>query len=411
MALKLRSFSQYHPSLAINLILIAKRHLNEQPPRYREALDFYEHALEIQSLNLTDNHPKIKKICYAMGNIYCKLDKLSNAMEKYDVAESKSSNIVEDDILQEDKINSEESMEILKARISMHQHLAEFHERKQAYKEAISEMSEIISLLKEELPPSTFEMSDQIVPIQQNIDKQTLINRLQQLANCYLYLGDVLGFSQEDDNGYGGALDIYLKLFQYDKELTKNKLVLLYKKLSNYYQDLGDNEKALEFLKENVDLEEKPTIATLYRLGFLNVACDELDEAIKNYKNILSDQSVKEDKQLEKIVQEKLNEVQKKAEKQQRSRSSTSSESDENISNNAVSDSLNKLSTNETNISTPSNDENKIDPDANVENAGQSEFIIVYFYLKCLFYVKQLACPTTELRHSLIFNLMTLINQ
>ena len=55
MSLKLRSFSQYHPSLAINLILIAQRHSSQS--RYHQALDFYEHALEVQSLNLSEHHP------------------------------------------------------------------------------------------------------------------------------------------------------------------------------------------------------------------------------------------------------------------------------------------------------------------------------------------------------------------
>lgn len=106
LVLKLRCFSQYHPSLPINLILMAERHTNER--RFREALAFYEHALEVQSLNLTDKHPKIRKICYAIGDIYCELDKLSNATEKYNVAENKSSDADVDDVLQEETTSSEE---------------------------------------------------------------------------------------------------------------------------------------------------------------------------------------------------------------------------------------------------------------------------------------------------------------
>jgi hypothetical protein len=226
-----------------------------------------------------------------------------------------------------------------------------------------------------------------------------------------LYLGDILDSNQEDDNGYKAALNIYLTFSQYDEELVKKKLILLCKKLSNYYENLGDNKKALEFQQETADLEQPTTILTLYRLGFLNDACDELDEAIKNYKSILSNQSIREDKQLKEIVQEKLDEVQKKAEEQKRRRSSTSSESDKSISNDAVPDFKNKLSRNATNVSTTFHDESEIDPDANVENTGQSEFIIVSFYLKHLFYVKQLVCPIIETRQSLIFNLMTLISQ
>lgn len=360
-ALKLRSFSPYHPSLAINFIQIAKRHIQQQPPRYREALDSYEHALEIQSLNLTDNHPKIRKICYAIGDIYCKLDKLPNAMEKYDVAENKNLNVDEDDVFQQDKINSEESMDILMARISMYRHLAEFHAKKQVYKEAIPQINEIIDLLKAELPSGMFETSDETIFMQKNIDASTLIVDLQQLADCHLYLGDILGSNQDDDHGYQAALDIIRKLYQHDENLTRDKFIALSQKLSKYYEELDENEEALETLQNIVDLKQ-PTIAIRYRLGLLNIACDELNEAITNYQDMLSDQSIKDEKYLKKIIQDKLNEVQKKLEEQKR-RSSTSSQSDQNTSDDAVGNTSNKLSRNPTNISTTSHHENEIDPD------------------------------------------------
>ncbi|CAF4748599.1 unnamed protein product, partial [Rotaria sp. Silwood2] len=94
---------------------MAQRHTQER--RYREALEFYGHALEVQSLNLTDKHPKIRKICYAIGDIYCELDKLPNAMEKYNVAENKSLDVDEDDVLQQETTSLGESMEILMSRI------------------------------------------------------------------------------------------------------------------------------------------------------------------------------------------------------------------------------------------------------------------------------------------------------
>ena len=174
--LKLRSFSQYHPSLAINFSLIAERLI--QQCRYREALHFYEHALEIQSLNLTYNHPKIKKIGYAIGDTYCKLDKIENAKEKYNAAE----NIDDADVLPQDNINSEEPIEIFMARISMHQHLAEYYKRKQVYKESILEMENILDLLKEKLPTSIFDINAHTLLIQKNHTVPTLINEFKTIG-------------------------------------------------------------------------------------------------------------------------------------------------------------------------------------------------------------------------------------
>ncbi|CAF2711151.1 unnamed protein product [Rotaria sp. Silwood2] len=390
LVLKLRCFSQYHPSLTISLILMAQRHTQER--RYREALEFYGHALEVQSLNLTDKHPKIRKICYAIGDIYCELDKLPNAMEKYNVAENKSLDVDEDDVLQQETTSLGESMEILMARISMHQHLAEYHSRKQAYKEAISEMNKIINLLEKKLPSSTFDINDETVIIQENIDASILIIRLQQLANCYLQLGDIRDTEQEDHNGYKAAFNIYTKLAQCGGEVESNKLAILCRKLSNYYEDLGENEEALRFLQETADLEQ-PTIATLYRLGRLNVACNKLDEAVTNYEIILSDKSINEQKELEQIVREKLNEVKDKVKNQERRWSTSSSESTDGLKPNDIIEIYMRLLPSEDEIQTrlkiaamyrdnEMNDVKDLDDDGDTSN--ESREIAVQLYGDCL---------------------------
>jgi tetratricopeptide (TPR) repeat protein len=383
MILKLRSFSQYHPSLAINLILIAERHSQEF--HYREALYFYEQALEVQCLNLTNNHPKIKKICYAIGDIYCKIDKLSNAMEKYDVAEDKNSSTDDDDVLQQDKLNSEESIEIFMARISMYRHLAEFHANKQVYKEAITQMNKIIDLLKEELPSSIFEISDETILIKKSFDQATVLSNLRQLASCYMHLGDILSFEQEDQKGYKEALIIYKKLFQYEKESARANLVLINQKLSKYYEKRAEYEDALDYFQETMELEG-PTIAILYRLGHLNFYCDKLDEGKRNYEKILLKQSDNEQTTLRQIIKEKLLEAQEEGKKSHRRWSTSSSESGESRHNSAVSNSSNKRSRNATNASITSGQRTELNRDINADSKGQLKSAnILYFKTFVLF--------------------------
>ncbi|CAF0933020.1 unnamed protein product [Didymodactylos carnosus] len=200
--------------------------LNSSQKLFDKAICLWTRSLILQrKARLEQLLPGNTKDLYAIGDIYYELDKLSNAMEKYIVAENKNSDADEDDILEEETISLEESMDILKARISMHRHLAGYHKRKQAYTEAISEMNEILDILKPKLPSSTFDINDKTVLIQENIDASTLIIRLQQLANCYLQLGDIRDTEQDDHNGYKAALSIYMKLVPYDGEIKNNKYI------------------------------------------------------------------------------------------------------------------------------------------------------------------------------------------
>ncbi|CAF4071804.1 unnamed protein product [Adineta steineri] len=306
---KIRNFSQYHPSLVINSKLLAERYI--QQSRYHEALYFYERALEVQSLNLTFDHSQNRKMYYAMGDIYCKLDKLSNAKEKYDVAENTNSNTDEDDVLTQDKINAEESMDILMAQISMHQHLADLYAKKKDYKQALSEMNEILELLGDELPSSAFDIDNDKALIQKNIDISTLLNSLQLLANCLLHIGDILGTAQDDDMGYEVALNIYKKLNHYDGKLGFDEIILLYKKMSQYNEDLSNIEDAIDYLQKIID-PKKPSSAVLYRMGVLNISRGRLKEATVNFRKILDDPSNSEKQAIKQIVQENLDEIQRK---------------------------------------------------------------------------------------------------
>ncbi|CAF3539810.1 unnamed protein product [Adineta steineri] len=364
---KLRNFSQYHPSLVVNLKLMAE--CNIQQSRYHEALRFYERALEVQSLNLAINHPQNRRIWYAMGDIYCKLDKLSNARQTYDVGENKNSDIDEDDILPHEQIKYEESMEILIAQISMHQHLATLYAKQNEYEKAISETNDVLDLLKEKLPSTAFEMDDNKVLIQKNIDASILINKLQLLANCYLYLGDIFGTAQDDEMGYQTALNIYEKLDHYHQKSFRHKLVLSYQKLSNYYEDLSNNSDALANLKETMNLE-KPSNATVYRLALLNIVCNEHDEAVTIFKQLLANSSINESQEIKQILQENLENAQRKIKSQRRNSIRLSSDFHDSGSSDTMASSSPELPTHATTISTTTEQEIKMDSDKNIENTG-----------------------------------------
>ena len=207
---------------------------------------------------------------------------------------------------------------------------------------------------------------------------------LKQLANCYLHLGDIMNIDQEDEYGYKAAYDIHLKLFENDEKSVKDKLILTNRKLSDYHEKLGENEEALKFLKQTVDLEQ-PTIFTLYRLAFLNIACDRLDEAIENYETILSEPSLQGKKVIETIVREKLDEVKKKQEEQQRRRQFSASSESDNDSSNSVSHQRTK---NTNDISNALHDKDEVELNITIQNTGKSGYSrFLFLHLKYSFTV------------------------
>jgi tetratricopeptide (TPR) repeat protein len=234
-------------------------------------------------------------------------------------------------------------------------------------------MYDILDLLKTRLPSSAFDSNDETLLIQNNIDPSTLIINLKQLVTCYLNVDISFDLEQYDQNNYKLAEDICQMLYEYDKESTEKQLSLVYQKLSEYYENVEEDEDALCYLQKIINLEE-PTISTLYRLGYLNMNCDKFDVAVSNYENLLTNESVKDQKELSQIIQEKLTKAKTNLKKIQRRSSITSnsthdSEPDNEPSNHST---MNRLSRNPTNISTTSHaeneNENKID--RNVDNIG-----------------------------------------
>jgi tetratricopeptide (TPR) repeat protein len=336
--LKQSGLSHYHPSLAINYIFRAECHIQQtetsrgesddighiRQANYRDALVWYERALEVYNLNLSNNNLEVRKIYYAMGDIMCDMDKLSNAMGKYDVAEDNYSELDENDTQSPEGEDSEDSVEILMARASMHRHLAEYHARKTDYQEAIVEMTKTINLYRQQLPSLP---SDTNNPKMLVHDLSIILANLRHLAKCYVHLGDILGTAQNEDNGYFMALNIYMKLVPYDKTLEKEE-ALLYKKISDYHENLHEYDEALESFQKFIDLGEK-SISALYRLGRLYEICNKPGEAVKNYRILLAHPSIYKQEQLKQIIQKKLNAAQKFNESQNwRLKSSSSTNED-----------------------------------------------------------------------------------
>ncbi|CAF1035278.1 unnamed protein product [Adineta ricciae] len=62
--MRIRSFSQYHPRLAFNYLLLAE---------FCVAQDQHRQAIKIQELNLANDDLAIKLVYYQMGDSYCQL--------------------------------------------------------------------------------------------------------------------------------------------------------------------------------------------------------------------------------------------------------------------------------------------------------------------------------------------------
>jgi tetratricopeptide (TPR) repeat protein len=118
-----------------------------------------------------------------------------------------------------------------------------------------------------------------------------------------------------------------MKLVPYNKMLEKEQ-ALLYKKVSDYYENLGEPDEALEYFQKAIHLEET-SVADLYKLGRLYDACNKPDDAVKNYQVLLAHPVIGEQNQLKQIIQGKLNAAQKVNKSQKRHSKSASTNSEE----------------------------------------------------------------------------------
>ena len=222
-------------------------------------------------------------------------------------------------------------------------------------------MNETVNLYSRQLPSLPSDTHDQKMVAH---DLSMTLANLRQLAQCYAHLGDILGTAQNEEDGYFMALNIYMKLVPYDKKLGEEE-ALLYKKVSDYYENLGEHDEALESLQKAVDLGDK-TIATLYGLCHLYNICNKPGEAVKNYRVLLAHPSIREQKRMKQIVQEKLDAVQnfKMNQNWESSSSKTGSDEARNTSTANSTDGLRQVTT------TVSDKENADDGNINTTNAG-----------------------------------------
>jgi tetratricopeptide (TPR) repeat protein len=110
--LKQLHYSSYHPSLVRNFQLLASTSFHQGD--YKNGLQYYEKAIEIQLDNMPIGHPNIRSNYFLMGDCYCQMDKLELANEFYDQAQAPSEIGTDDD---------KETDRDVKALIRMHANL------------------------------------------------------------------------------------------------------------------------------------------------------------------------------------------------------------------------------------------------------------------------------------------------
>lgn len=271
--LKMRSLSNYHPSLARNYLLLGEMHVNHV--QFRHALKYFKNAVEIQRLNLESDDMDIKLVYYRMGDIFCKMNQLDEALNRYNFAE-------DDDIAD----NTEEYTTDIKhlddrrrliARASMHGHLAQLYDQRTDFDSAIEEQLLCINVREELYPFDT---------LQRPIDMPTLVSRLEQLAFYTSRLADATALvkSENPESIYKKAMSVQRKLIRF-KEIYTGEI---HRKMGQYYErQQNDTEMAINCYREAVheSMELEATVKTYYALGRLTAAwAEDVHAAVVYYK-------------------------------------------------------------------------------------------------------------------------------
>ncbi|CAF1501357.1 unnamed protein product, partial [Didymodactylos carnosus] len=115
--LKLKYLSNNHPNLAKSYILIGKIFTDKQ--QYRQALEQYEKAMEIQRVNLSNDNIDIIKVKLDIGCIHCQMGKLDRLPENFD-----------------DKINLYSTIECFELAIKLYHVASEYAEKDHKYADA-----------------------------------------------------------------------------------------------------------------------------------------------------------------------------------------------------------------------------------------------------------------------------------
>ncbi|CAF4411151.1 unnamed protein product, partial [Didymodactylos carnosus] len=247
-ALKSQYFSQYHPSIATNYSLIAETYFEEN--NYRQAIEMYQKALEIQQLNLPMDHRDIKQSYFKIGNTFCKMYKLNDAVEKYQFA-------IEDG-----------ASSLLNA--IMYSTKAELLAEQKDYLSAADEEMKSCAILEEQLPKD-------LVGIAEATFMDTSLDDLKSLINNRVQLSDIRSFATFlADLSYIYLKEGYIKFKQASDECQ-----------AMYQEALNLQLKIILFQNSDEDVTTK-----IYQtLGFVNATNDINDEALLNYFHAMDNDS------------------------------------------------------------------------------------------------------------------------
>lgn len=257
-ATKFRCLSNYHISLTTNYLLLAEVCITRH--QYREALQYLKTSIDIQYINLADDDINIKLVYYRMGDVYCKMNQLDEALGKYSFAER------DDTDEQEEKriINGTdfEDDRRLTARVRMHQHLAELYAQRSDFDSAIEEQLASIDILKVIYPFDT---------LVRPTDMRTLVIHLEQLASHTLKLADATALEKSSNPEF-----IYKKAMSIERDLARFKqssISNIYRKIGHYYErQQNDKRMAIKYYQEAISesFEVGQHFAIYYALGRLN---------------------------------------------------------------------------------------------------------------------------------------------
>ncbi|CAF4127870.1 unnamed protein product [Rotaria sp. Silwood2] len=237
--LKIRSLSQYHPSLASNYLLLAESCVRRS--QYRDALQWFQHAVKVQALNLANDDIAIKLVHYQMGDTYSKLNQFDQACQNYEFAETNTDEDTDQD--DEDTENRDDHKRLI-ARASMHQHLAKLYLQRADLKMAIVKQSKCIETLEELYP----------------LDMAFYNERLAD--------AEILGKPDNAEDIYNKALWIQTKVYRYSDGYWGE----IIRKVGRYYErQQSDKETAIGcyYVAIREPLAPETAISTYYALGRL----------------------------------------------------------------------------------------------------------------------------------------------
>ncbi|CAF1037354.1 unnamed protein product [Didymodactylos carnosus] len=171
--LKSKYLSKNHPHLAQSYLLIGK--IFEEKGNFNKALESYEKALEIQHVNLPQNHADIMNVKLEIGHLYCKMEKLDKlevfyvTRDQYNIPECNASITI-----------------LLSATAELYRKRKEYwlalHREQESNNIRQSQLSQIIIQTVKQKPNITMEKLKQLLPTTKSMLKVILQNLL------YIYM-------------------------------------------------------------------------------------------------------------------------------------------------------------------------------------------------------------------------------